>query len=222
MTKRALLVLALPALLLTVLIFGTAVAVAASGGDPNDRLPDLIPWILMVNHTLVFAAFVVLARGEGLTLREVGWTRLPVPRLALEVALGIGLGALAVLFDDVVMDAVEGLFEASGADVGSGGVDLDRVPVVWLVAATVFPFVEETVYRGYGVGIVGRRTSTTTAVAVSCLFFGLLHWGQGTWGIVNTAAIGALYAGVFLWRRNLWSPTVAHMAFNAIMVLRQA
>ena len=43
---------------------------------------------------------------------------------------------------------------------------------------------------------------------------------QGTWGIVNTAAIGAIYAGVFLWRRSLWAPTAAHMAFNAIVILR--
>ncbi len=220
MTKRALLILTLPALLLTVLIFATAIAVAATGGDPNDRLPDLIPWLIGVNHSIVFAVFVWLIRGEGLTLRDVGWSRLAPPRLAMEIGLGIVLGALTVLFDDTVMDAVEGLFESTGADVGEGGADVARLPLVWLAVAVTFPFVEETVYRGYGVGVVGRRGSLVLAVVVSTVFFGLLHWGQGTWGIVNTAAIGAIYAGVFLWRRSLWAPTAAHMAFNAIMIVR--
>lgn len=222
MSRRALLILGMPAFLLTALILGSAVVITIGGGDPEERLPDLIPWIIMVNHSVVLGAFFGLARGEALTPQDIGWNRLGVPRLAVEIVLGIVLGALIVLFDEVVFDAIERVFESTPVDVGPGGVDVHQVPVAWLVAATVFPFVEETVYRGYGIGVVSRRTSTALAVVVSCVFFGLLHWGQGAWGILNTAGIGALLAGIFLWRRNLWSPTAAHMAFNVIQILREA
>ena len=222
MTRRAVAVLAAPALLLTILIFGTAAFVVATGGDPGERLPDLIPWIIMVNHSMVLIAFVAFARREGLSRGDVGWIPLGGARFVGEIGLGILLGAVVVLFDDHVLDMIQRAFESTAANVGSGGVHLRRIPIPWLVAATVFPFVEETVYRGYGIGILGRRTSLALAVIVSCILFGLLHWGQGTWGVLNTAAIGAVYAGVFLWRRNLWSPTAAHVAFNAIVILRAA
>lgn len=221
--RRALALLLLPAVLLAVLVFGVALAVAIGTGGGSAavqaRLPRWIPWILAVNHTLVFAILLRALRGEGRSLADLGWTRLPGRRMALEVGVGILLGFVLYGVETWAIDPVGRWVKGTAADVGPGGVDVSGAALVWLVVALVFPFVEESVYRGWGIGVYGKRIGSIGAFAVSTILFGLLHWGQGTWGMIDTALLGVPLGLAFLWRRSLWAPTIGHMAYNAIVIV---
>lgn len=214
--------LALPAILLTVLILGSAFAIAVATGDGSAAveatLPAWIPWLIALNHTVVFVVVLRVLREEGRSLGDVGWTRLPARLFAVEIGIGLLLGAAVYGFATLTLDPFGDLVRGSAVDIGGGGVNVSGTPLSWLLVAVVFPFVEETVYRGYGIGVYGRRIGVARAFAISTLLFGLLHWGQGTWGVFDTAVIGALYGLAFLWRRNLWSPTVGHVTYNALVI----
>ena len=51
---------------------------------------------------------------------------------------------------------------------------------------------------------------------MTTVFFGLLHWGQGLFGIAATAALGGLLLAIVLWRKYLWAATLAHALYHAI------
>ena len=86
------------------------------------------------------------------------------------------------------------------------------VLVVWGSAA----FGEELLSRGFLLDrfwtIAGRgRAGLGVAVVLQATTFGLLHAIQGPTGIVVTAWIGLVFAGIWLaLGRNLWAPILAH------------
>lgn len=217
--------LLLPTLLLTLLAFAAAFAIGAAGGGREAvaaRLPAWIPWIIAVNHSIVFAALVWQIRREGRGLASIGWKVPGAKRLAGEVALGLVLAGLAFLLDDVLFDAIEDVFESLvGTEGGGGNIDssLRAVPWAWLAVAIVFPWVEESLFRGWAISRLRARWSLALAVAIPTLLFGPLHWGQGTWAIVDATLLGFVFAFIYLWRGSLWAAAVAHSGFNAIAIL---
>lgn len=225
--RRVVALLALPTLLLTVLILAAAFAIAATAGGQEaveTRLPSWIPWLIAVNHSIVFAALLWQLRHEGRGLASIGWAFPGASRLAGEVALGLVLAGLTFLLDDIVLDALENVFESilgGGDGGGDGNIDasLRALPWGWLAVAVVFPWVEESLFRGWAISRLRARWSLGLAVVVPTLLFGPLHWGQGSWAVVNATLLGFVFALVYLWRKDLWAAAVAHSGFNAIAIL---
>jgi membrane protease YdiL (CAAX protease family) len=82
------------------------------------------------------------------------------------------------------------------------------------------PFVEENIYRGYGMTKLLSRFGGTGAILLSSLFFGLLHWSGGFWYILTTGIIvGVPFAILRLRRGNLLVPFGAHLALNFVETL---
>lgn len=82
------------------------------------------------------------------------------------------------------------------------------------------PFVEENIYRGYAISRLRQRFGITGAIFLSCLFFGLLHWAGGFWYVVLTGIVaGGIFAGLFVWRRNIVVAYAAHLALNLVEFL---
>lgn len=50
------------------------------------------------------------------------------------------------------------------------------------------------------------------------LFFGLLHWPQGAWGVVGTALAAIALSLLFLATGSIWAPLIAHYLFNALQI----
>lgn len=225
--RRVVAFLILPTLLLTILILASAFSIAAAGGGREAveaRLPGWIPGLIAVNHSIVFAALLWQLRREGRGLESIGWRFPGAGRLAGEVALGLVLAGLTFLLDDVAFDGIEDVFDSllgGGSGGGEGNIDasLGAVPWRWLAVAVVFPWVEESLFRGWAISRLRTRWSLVLAVAVPTLLFGPLHWGQGSWAIVNATLLGLVFALVYLWRGNLWATSVAHSGFNAIAIL---
>ncbi len=85
--------------------------------------------------------------------------------------------------------------------------------VCTLVVAT--PLIEETVARGLVLGELIRRNSCF-AVPLSALLFAVLHRPED---IVLAFAFGMIAAHLLLGCKSLWSPIIAHGAFNAWVLL---
>jgi membrane protease YdiL (CAAX protease family) len=51
------------------------------------------------------------------------------------------------------------------------------------------------------------------------LFFGLLHWPQGWWGVVGTTLAGIALSLLFLITNSLWAPLAAHYVMNVSQIV---
>jgi membrane protease YdiL (CAAX protease family) len=76
---------------------------------------------------------------------------------------------------------------------------------------------EELVFRAYACTVISRYTTRPAAiVAISAIAFGLIHWSLGLHAVLITAAIGAVFMGVYLWTRSAPALMLAHFAVNFI------
>jgi len=90
--------------------------------------------------------------------------------------------------------------------------------IPFAIADVLFaPFVEETIYRGYGLTRLLGKFSQPVAIVLSCFFFGILHWTGGFWYILLTGIIaGGLFAWLRVSRKNIIVPFAAHLALNIV------
>jgi hypothetical protein len=193
-------------------------------GDPQaikQAISHSLPYILMVKNILLFLILVGFLRIAGLHLADVGW-KIPqgAPSWLLQSLVGVAAGALIGFLDLRAIAplsrmlawklGVHHYLSSSNASMTQGS-----SLAVWLVAVTLFaPIVEESVYRGYAITQLREKFGPHLAVAISSLFFGLLHWGLGLDGMMNAVLTGTLLAGLFLWRRTLVASAVAHAVIN--------
>jgi hypothetical protein len=63
-----------------------------------------------------------------------------------------------------------------------------------------------------------RGESIDLAARMAVLVPGLLHWGLGWEGILLTSLNGLLLVLLFVWRRTLVAPALAHAAVNALVL----
>lgn len=95
-------------------------------------------------------------------------------------------------------------------------------------------FVEETVFRGWGYNALSAVVTDRKAVLYSTLFFVLLHWpayfvrlflyGTLDYMTLLTQSITAFIWGVLCCRmlkkcKTLWNPVIAHIVYDALVVL---
>lgn len=215
--------LLLPPVLLGALVVAYAAARGMSPADPGTEaaVRSAIPGILAVNHLLLFGLLVALLRRRGAGLADIGWSvgggGCTVSR---EMAVGLACGLGLYLFKELAIDPVRQLVAGQTPTFTSlfrfrpGQLD-----VGWALAGTTLVFVEESIYRGFAIPFFEARRGTAWAVLVTSAVFGLLHWGNGLEAMLTTPFLGALLAGVFVWRRNLVAGTVAHALYNLCVLL---
>jgi membrane protease YdiL (CAAX protease family) len=145
---------------------------------------------------------------------DLGWFVLGLG-FALVVALAIGYGA------------------------GDGGADLDALPAQagqhparLLAGAAVLSLimlpnsvVEELLFRGWALSVIGRRLGIWWAVVITSAVFGAAHVRPWEWGeparllsFISYTFAGAAFAWLALWRRSLWAPIAFHTGFNTLLV----
>jgi hypothetical protein len=75
---------------------------------------------------------------------------------------------------------------------------------------------EEVVFRFYLINLLLLRDmSPTTAIIVSTLTFGGIHWSYGGGAVVFATFAGFVLSMIFMSTRNLIVPIIAHAAFDA-------
>jgi membrane protease YdiL (CAAX protease family) len=212
--------LALPSILLALLIFiyiGLSQAGPASAGT-EQVLRRALPYLIAINHLVVFALLYYLLKRRDIPLSSIG-LRIHPRSLVDEIALGL-VGALVLyLFKEFAIDSVRALVAGHSPTFNSlFRFDLSAIYVPMAVVAAGFVFVEESVFRGFAIPRLSTPFGVTRAVAISSVFFGLLHWGNGGFAVLNGIVFGILFSGFFLWRRTLVAVIVAHAGYNLLVL----
>lgn len=226
--KRVWLVLALPPLFFFALIVGASLYFGMTGA-PNEqaiaeKVVNATPYLLLGAQLLMLALVLWLKRVERLNWRALGWRIEPKQTWRREIALGAVIGtALAVSYIFVLAPLMTLLQRVVGDYVPPGELlsSLGTMTLPFFIANVLLaPFVEENLYRGYALARLRQRFSMPIAVALACIFFGLLHWAGGFWYMVLTGSVaGGMFAGLYVWRRNLVAAYAAHLALNVVEFL---
>ena len=136
------------------------------------------------------------------------------PVAGREAAVGLGLGVVVAMVVVLAMAALGGL--RWSAQPGTAG--------AWLVGgASSLLFLalpaaaEEALLRGYPFQALAEAWGPSTALLVTSIAFGALHFGnpEVTWlGLANIAAAGLLLGAVYLRTGSLWWATGVHLGWN--------
>ena len=171
--------------------------------------------IVLPNLVMVPAGAILVLAWTALThasWREIGYVR---PRnWPLSVFLAIAGGvALKVLLKSVVMpilgaDAVNHAYHFLAGNRA-------LLPNA-ILAMCVVGFAEETVFRGFLFGQMGKLVKSRTAiVAITSLLFGVAHYAsQGVSGVEQAIITGAAFGTAYAIGGSIYPVMIAHAAFD--------
>ena len=216
--------LAAPILFLLAIVVASIYFSVATQGQNVEAIPEMVaastPYQLVVVQIWLLFILMKSMKRDGLTWKTIGWENAEGRRASREVLVGGGLGvALGLLYIFVLSPMLTSLqqiwdYVPAGELLTSLGASLIPFAIANVALA---PFVEESIYRGYGLTRLLGRFSQPVAIALSMFFFGLLHWTGGFWYILLTGIVaGGLFAWLRLSRKNILAPFTAHLALNIV------
>lgn len=218
------LLIAPPLIFFLVIVAASVYVGFTAQGDAQaiaNRVPQAMPYILAIVQAILLVLFWRTASAQGLTWQNLGWQVKADQQLWREVLLGgsVGVG-LAILYITVLSPLLIFLQTTIGDYVPPEELtaSLGTAALPFFVANVLLaPFVEENIYRGYALPLLSQKFGLGTAVFLSCLCFGLLHWAGGFWYILLTGLVaGGLFSGLFVWRGHTIAPFAAHLALNLV------
>ncbi|MBG99479.1 MAG: hypothetical protein CMN58_03920 [Solibacterales bacterium] len=173
-----------------------------------------IAWSLI----LVFVYFLVTAK-HGIEFRRViGWIPLAQPLSAglLYCLTGVGLACSVVVIASMMpLPNQSSPFE-----------DLLRDPSALLLVAvfgiTVFPAVEEILFRGFFFAIVERIHGTLVAIVITSTVFSIVHGPQYGWqwqSLTLLFCVGSIFAAVRVKTKSVVPVILVHSGYNATLLL---
>ena len=215
--------LLLPPVTLAVLIAAYAAFAGLSLTDPGTEevIRSALGPLIIVNHLALFALLWALLRRNGEEWADIGWSVTAADSTLLrEIGVGLACGVGLYLFKEFAVDSVRALAAGNTPTFNSlFRFSLESLDPWFTLAAATMVFVEESIYRGYAIPYFEKRRGALTAVLVTALTFGPLHFGNGMDAMLNATVYGVLFAGLFLWRRNLVAGTAAHGLYNVMVLL---
>src|SRR5262249_38738936 len=134
------------------------------------------------------------------------------------IAIGLAFGAL---FKLAMKALVMPLFGAPAINPAYHWLAGNTAAPPGMIAAVIFGggFAEEIFYRGYLFERLGRIAGSAAALAITALWFGLVHYtGQGVPGVEQAVITGLVFGALFLATKTLWLPIAAHAAFDLAAV----
>lgn len=216
--------LACPAVFMGIIIMVFAVIGTQMQGIETDNLSSFIesrlPYILAVNHAIVFVLLLWVLKKNQLTLRDIGWT-ISSERLFAGILTGLAGALVFYLFKELVFDSILAWLDGRTPTFTSlFNFHFNSSELPMLIAASSLVFIEESIYRGFGINALQARYSLFAAIIISSIFFGFLHWGNGIGAILYTTVGGLLFAFIYLRTgRNLIPVTIAHVLYNVMIIL---
>ena len=78
---------------------------------------------------------------------------------------------------------------------------------------------EELLFRSLPLGGLGWLVPAWWLLWPLALFFGLLHWPQGGWGVVGTTSVAIVLSLLFLATGSIWAPLVTHYLLNVSQLM---
>ena len=206
----------LSALLSVVAFLVAGYTAAAIAGDHVLRFEIVFRPLLAVVLLAIFSW--LLAVGNHVEDHRIAAQGLPLSTgWALQFVLGCGIGLLLVMVA-VIPVAIWGgvIFRTT---VSTFNVARAAIVLFVLISGAL---AEELMFRGYPFQRLVEGIGAAGAIVVFSVLFGVVHLsnpGASVWGLVNTVAIGVLFALAYLRTRALWLPLGIHFAWNTTLGL---
>lgn len=217
-------------LLAAPILFFLAILVASlyfgfvTQGQNVEAIPEMVirstPYQLVAVQIVLFLILMKSMKRDGLTWKDIGWKTVGIQRTSREVVIGgvwgVVLGVLYIFFLSPLLTALQQVWDY--VPPGELLTTLGASALPFIIANVLFaPFVEESIYRGYGWTRLLERFGKPFTFALSCFFFGILHWTGGFWYILLTGIVaGGLFAWLRISRQNIIAPFSAHLALNIV------
>ena len=182
---------------------------------------ELAPFTVALTGFLIGLLVLGTARSRGLPLLTLGldgrrW--LADAGIGVAVAGGIlGLLAAGSIYVQIFFPDLLPVLQESQESIVENLPQMDMFTILGLTALVAV--YEELLFRGFL--LTRLRTVTGSwwmAVLLGMVSFGLLHAYEGPVAIVVIMLLAGIFSLVFLWRRSLVAPVVAHFVFNAIQL----
>lgn len=216
--------LAAPILALALIIIASVYfGIVTQGKDPA-AIPQLVadstPWQLVALQIWLLLILMKTMKRESLSWKDIGWKLKDGQQLWREILIGAIPGVVIALLYFFVLSPVLVSLQKIWDYVPAGSVltALGASLIPFAIADVLFaPFVEESIYRGYGLTRLLERFGQPAAIALSVFFFGILHWTGGFWYIVLVGLVAGIpFAYLRISRKNLIAPFAAHLTLNLI------
>jgi len=216
-----------PVLFLLVIVVFSIYFGAQAQGDATviaEKTAQATPYILLTVQLLLLVTQFVVFRRQGLTLSDLGWQAGVRKEAWKELAIGVLIGAPLGVLWIYLIEPILSMIQSTVGDyvpVGSLFPALGAAIIPFAIANGILaPFVEENIYRGYGMTKLIPRFGARGAILLSSLFFGLLHWSGGFWYVLTTGIIVGIPFAILRQRRgNILVPFAAHLALNLVETL---
>jgi len=179
------------------------------------RVPQFMPQMLLGVSLCLGLLVLGSARHEEI------WRLPPLPKGLRDTCLGVLCGGFLAFSYLFAFSPTLAFLQRSIGDYVPAGAILPTVSssigVFFIANVLLAPVVEETLYRGYAIPVLTKSLGAPRAVALSCVFFGLLHWAGGIWYMLLVGGVaGGAFSVLFLWRGGVLAPFTAHLTLNAI------
>lgn len=193
------------------------VVLTARGWPPAATLP-------LLHGGILFGGSLILARAQGVSLRETFSWRLPRSWADLILAV-IAVAALGALLADLAWGQ-DLAFRTLGMNTRPALEDVNRQisrlteygPAAALGLVAVLPAVcEETLFRGYLLTGFRRDWGAGAGVAISAALFGLMHAFVPDKILMQTLQ-GVLFGYLVVRTGSIWPSVTAHFVNNAAIV----
>lgn len=181
--------------------------------------------IVNLGYVLMIIVGAVILGRQNSSWGDIGLSRPTSWVKTIWLGVGAFVGAV-VLFVAMQTIAVNVLI-ALGTDLH--GIDQSRfnaiegnLPLFMLllsVAWTTIAFGEELYYRAFLITrmVDGTRIGRWSAILIAGVVFGLVHFAEGTVGVVSNGSFGVLFGWIYLRSgRNLWITIFGHGLLNTL------
>lgn len=171
-------------------------------------------WMSMFGWMVIFPLWI--AHSKGMLRRPA------VGRALKELGLAVPLVFCLLLVEWLLVVALRHL-PVSPVDLGSALSEVRGAPntaglyLLLVVMFTVGPFAEELFFRGLLYNALRQRIAPLGAMVLQAMAFALVHYRCPDTRITNLIvvfALGIVMAGLYEWRKTLWSPIAVHALKN--------
>jgi len=171
-------------------------------------------WVLMFSWMVFFPLWIAYKRGVlrrpavGHVLKESG----------IAIPLVVFFIFMEWLFVAILSKVTGGPVEAGSVLSGLRDAPNDaRLYLLLVPMFTIGPVAEELLFRGLLYNALRRRMVPLIAVVLQSLVFVLVHYNMPETNVIYLLAIfisGVVLAGVYEWRKTIWSPIALHVLMN--------
>lgn len=222
--RSALVLVGLPPLVFAGLIAlaGLVLSALLPGLAGDERLLPAAAIAALLTQIAMLALLLAVLDRQGENLADIGWSGQVGPafvlsQFAVAIITVLALTAFQRWAFEPGVAVLSGAAPVTEARFALEAMNRASYPVIAIMAFA--PLVGDSVYRGYALPRLASRLGPAGAIAVSALFFGLLHAVLGVQAIVFAAGIGVILSVIFftLARGRLWGLAIGHGIYNALL-----